>query len=57
MHINGKTVLKNATTAWCIGHHGRLVRVTLGFDAALGFDFILNALGFICLFPDGVEWW
>ena len=26
-----------------------------GFDAALGFDFILNVLGFLCPFRDGVE--
>ena len=26
-----------------------------GFDAALGFDFILNVLGFSCLFKDGVR--
>ena len=27
-----------------------------GFDAALGFNFILNVLDFLCLFRDGAEW-
>ena len=57
MTINRKIILKTATAAWFIGQHAGLLRIGCWVDAALGFDFILNVLGFLCLFRDGVEWW
>ena len=56
MLINKKIVLKIATAAWFIGQHAGLLRIGYGFDAALDFDFVLNGLGFLCPFRDGVEW-
>ena len=57
MIINRKIALQPATAAWCIGQYAGLLLMRSGFDTALGFDFILNVLGFLCLFRDGVEWW
>ena len=62
MSINRKIALNSATAAWCCGQYARLRRkgwgsmqrlsLRLGFDAALGFDFM-----HLCLFGDGIEWW
>ena len=38
MSANRKIALNPATAAWCIGQYAGLRR--LGFDAALGFDFM-----------------
>ena len=57
MPINRKVVLKIATASWCIDQYAGLLRMGYGFNAALGFDFTLNTLGFLCLYRDGVEWW
>ena len=57
MSMNRKIVLSPATAAWCIGQYAGLLRLGYGFDAALGFDFILNVLDVLCVIRDGVEWW
>ena len=58
MSINGKIVQKSATAAWCKGgKYAGLLSLGSGFDAALGFDFILNVLCFFYVIRDGVEWW
>ena len=44
--INRRIVQISATAAWCVGQYAGLLRVVSGFDAALGFGFILNVLGF-----------
>ena len=56
MRINRKIVLQTARAAWRIGQGDVLLGIGAGFDAALGFDFILNVIGFLCLFRDGVVW-
>ena len=34
-----------------------LLLIGYGFDAASGFHFILNVLGFLCVIRYGEEWW
>ena len=55
MSINRKISLNPASTAWCNGQYAGLLLIEPEFDAALGFDFILNVLGFLCVIRDGVE--
>ena len=57
MTLNRKIVLVTAIAPCCIGQDDKLLRIGSGFDVALGFDFVLHVLGFLCLFRDGVEWW
>ena len=42
-----------ATVTCCSGECAGLLLVISGFDDAIGFDFILNALGFSCVVRDG----
>ena len=52
-----KLCVEAASATWRNGYYARLLLVGCGFDAALGFDFLLNKLGFLCVIRDGVEWW
>ena len=49
--------LVTATAAWCRGCYAGIPLTKSGFDAALGFDFILNVLCFLYEIWDGVERW
>ena len=46
-----------AAATWYSGQYAGMLLIGFGLDAALGFDFILYVLGFLCAIRDWVEWW
>ena len=49
-------LLTGVTTAtWYDGWYAVLLLIGTGFDAALGFDLILNVIGVLCVIWDEVE--